>query len=205
VRVLAVAVAALLLCGCEVYAVPSPISCPGNLQGTFDFVADQIANPTDCSFTQPPGDPASQVVPQILFVGSISFADGTTKPGVAALCKSVPHALPSMGEHANLAIRVEQEFPLTVAGCTCPSAKAAVAARCGCPPDSPSTSCSCPVIQEQVIEGNLIPIPGGYSGFNGSLTYYVFPPLDVAPENLCNCQRICSYSYKLAAKTVGAP
>jgi hypothetical protein len=205
VRVLVAAAAAVLLCGCEVYAVPSPITCPGELQGTFDFVADQIADPNACSFTQPPGDPASQVAQQILFVGSIAFEDTTAVPPGAALCKSVPHALPNMGVHDGTFIRVAQTFALSVAGCTCPSAAAAVAARCGCPPDSPSSNCSCPVVQDQVIEGNLLPIPGGYSGFQGSLTYYVTPPIDVAPENLCTCQKACIYAYDLAAKTVGAP
>ena len=48
-RLLLAASAIFLLVGCEVYAVPEPIACPGDRQGTFDFAAvQQTPSPTDC-------------------------------------------------------------------------------------------------------------------------------------------------------------
>lgn len=198
-RLSAAAVTSLLLCGCEVYAVPSPVTCPGALQGTFDFVASQTVTPADCFFAQPSG-PAYQVLPSFAFAGTISFAtDGTTD---AALCKSAPHAIPNLGTHAALVLDVASTFGLTVNGCTCASAEAAKEAQCGCPPDSPSSNCSCPVILEQRIQGDLLPIPGGYSGFQGTLTNRVLAsPL---ATTTCDCQDPCSYAYTIAATTVGS-
>jgi hypothetical protein len=193
------ALGALLACGCEVYAVPSPLPCPGDLQGTFDFAAARIVQPTDCFFAQS-GNPANQVTNPIGFPGVISFMpDGTG----AALCKSVAHAVPNLGTRSGLTIDVASVEPLSVGGCTCPSADAVTAGNCSCPPNSPLSNCSCPVVQEQRIQGTLVPIPGGFSGFTGVLVYNLKPPGSV-PSGTCDCQVACSYSYDLEATVVGA-
>jgi hypothetical protein len=198
VRLPAAVVTALLLCGCEVYAVPSPIACPADRQGTFDFVASRVYLQTDCFFTQPGG----QANDPISFPGTVSFLPGTND---ALLCVDRPHALPNAGTYSGVSIDVASVFAVSVGGCTCPSAEAAAASKCGCPPDSPSSNCSCQVLLEQRIQADLTPIPGGgYSGLTGSLVNTVNPPPGTDPAQLCNCQQTCTYSYDLAATVVGS-
>ncbi|MCX5731505.1 MAG: hypothetical protein NTY18_09170, partial [Deltaproteobacteria bacterium] len=159
----------------------------------------QVVLPTDCFFARP-GNPAYQVAGSIAFPGVISFIPGSNG---AALCRSAAHAVPNLGTHTGPAIDVASVFTLPVNGCTCPSAAAATASRCGCPADSPTQNCSCQVVHEQRIQGNLIPIAGGYSGFDGILVNTVEPAPGLDPSQLCDCQKTCSYSYALAAKVVG--
>jgi len=192
------ALCALLLSGCEIYAVPNPIVCPDVQQGTFDFAGDRIVLATDCFFAQPGS--ANQVQSPVPFTATISFLPGGND---AALCIAAPHAVPNLGTRTDLTIDVASLLTLTVNVCTCPSAAAATASRCGCPANSPTLNCSCPVVHEQRIQGVLQPIPGGYSGFDGSLVNTVQPPPELDPSQLCDCQKTCSYSYDLAAKAVG--
>ena len=191
-------VGALLLLGCEIYAVPDPIVCPDVQQGTFDFAGNRVVLATDCFFAQPGS--ANQVNNPIAFTGTISFIPGGND---AALCIGAAHAVPNLGTRTDLAIDVASPLTLTVNVCTCPSAAAATASRCGCPASSPTSNCSCPVVHEQRIQGVLQPIPGGYSGFDGSLVNTVQPPPELDPSQLCDCQKTCSYSYDLAATAVG--
>jgi hypothetical protein len=203
-RALAAAAAAVLLCGCEVYAVPSPLPCPGDRQGVFDFAGDQILSPTDCFFAQP-GKAAYQVNNPIAFQGTVSFGPGASE---AAVCISVPHAVPRLGTHSGLDVDVAYvNLTGSVGGCTCPNQAAVTAGSCLCPPGSgtPITGCSCPVFIEERIQGSLLPIPGGFSGFGGSQTVSVRPPPGlVLPDPPCDCQVACTYAYALAATTVGA-
>jgi len=198
VRLPAVVVTALLLCGCEVYAVPSPIACPADRQGTFDFAGNRIYLETDCFFAGPGG----QANEPISFPGTISFLPGSN---AALLCVDRPHALPNAGTYSGVSIDVASVFPVQVGGCTCASAEAAAAAKCGCPADTPSSNCSCQVLLEQRIQAVLDPIAGGgYSGLTGTLLDTVSPPPGTDPAQLCNCQQTCTYSYALAATVVGS-
>ena len=196
-RLLAAAAVAFLS-GCEVYAVPSPLPCPGERQGIFDFAASQVVSPGDCFFADPQSN-VYQVLGSFGFPATINFdaaGDG------AALCKQVAHALPNLGTHAGLAIDVASETTLSVGGCTCLTPEAATAGACLCPPNTPQT-CSCPVLQQQRIVGSLIPIPGGFSGFEGSILYTVTPPPLPPLVQPCDCHVSCTYSYDLTATTVG--
>jgi len=193
------ALCALLICGCEIYAVPDPVVCPDVQQGIFNFTGNRVVLPTDCFFAQP-ANPANQVSNPIAFPATISFIPGGNE---AALCKALPHARPSVGTHDGPTIDVASSFTLTVNGCTCPSTAAVAAGKCSCPPGSPLQNCSCPALLEQRTQGALQPVPGGYSGFTGVLLNTVIPPPGLAPPDVCDCQRTCSYSYDLAATVVG--
>ncbi len=204
VRLLVAAAAAVLLAGCEVYAVPSPVDCPGVPQATFDFVANQVVSPTDCFFAQPTnpdGTPNGvyQVSPSFEFPGVVSFAE--TGDG-AALCKSVPHAIPNLGTRSGLSIDVASDAALSVGGCTCPTPQDAAASGCLCAPNTPTT-CSCPVGQRQRITGTLTPRPGGFERFDGSILYSVTPPPLPPGTNPCDCHVACTYSYALAGAVTG--
>jgi hypothetical protein len=192
---------ALLLCSCEVYAVPNPPVCPGVQQGVFDFAAEQVVAPGDCVFAQPSGG-VYQVLGSFAFSGAINFdASGNG----AALCKSAPHARPNLGTHTGLAIDVAEVFTLTVNGCKCGNAETAAAAKCACPPDSPGSNCSCPVVLEQRITGALSQaVTGVYDGFSGTLLNTVTVEPLPAPTARCDCQDPCSYAYDLAATVVGS-
>jgi hypothetical protein len=193
------ALCALLLLGCEIYAVPNPIVCPDVQQGTFDFAGDRIVLPTDCFFAQP-GNAANQVNNPIAFTGTISFIPGGDE---AALCIGAAHAVPNLGTHTGLTIDVVYVTPLNLGGCTCPSAAAVTAGNCVCSPNPPLSNCSCPALLEQRTQGALQPIPGGFSGFTGVQKNTVTPPPGPTPPDVCDCHATCSYSYKLAAKVVG--
>jgi len=195
------ALGALLLSGCEIYAVPSPIVCPDVRQGTFDFAGDRVVLPTDCFFAQP-GNAANQVDNPIAFTATISFIPGGND---AALCVGAAHAVPNLGTHTGLTIDVVYVTALNLGGCTCPSAEAATAGKCSCPPSSstPLTGCSCPAVLEQRTQGDLLPIPGGFSGFTGVQKNTVTPPPGPTPPSVCDCHVACSYSYDLAATVVG--
>jgi hypothetical protein len=197
-RLLAAAAAAVILSACEVYAVPSPLPCPGERQGVFDFAANQVQSPSDCLFARP--GPSYQVLPSFPFTASINFE--ATGNG-AALCKQVAHALPNLGTHAGPSIDVALVTGLSVGGCTCLDPEAAAAGGCVCPTSTPQT-CSCPVVQEQRIRGDLLPTTGGFSGFTGTLVYTVSPPPLPPLVAPCDCQVTCSYSYDLGATTVSA-
>lgn len=193
------ALGALLLCACEIYAEPSPIACPDERQGNFDFVGDRVVLPTDCFFAQP-GNAANQVKNPIAFNGTISFIPGGN---VAALCIGAPHAVPNLGTHTDLTIDVVYVTTLSLGVCTCPSADAVTAGNCSCPPNTPLSNCSCPAQLEQRTQGALQPIPGGFSGFTGVQKNTVTPPPGPVPAEPCDCHVACSYSYDLAAKLVG--
>jgi hypothetical protein len=202
VRLLLAAAAAVFLTGCEVYAVPDPLPCPGERQGIFDFAGDQILSPSDCFFAQP-GNPAYQVNNPIAFQGTVNFGPGASE---AAVCISAPHAAPRLGTRSDLAVDVAYvNFTGSVGGCSCPSQAAADAGKCLCQPGSttPITGCSCPVIIEERIQGSLIPVAGGFSGFEGSETVSVRPPPGAVPAQPCDCHVACTYSYTLTARTVG--
>ena len=204
VRVLAASAAAVFICGCEVYAVPSPLPCPGERQGVFDFAGDQVLAPDDCFFAQP-GDAAYQVRNPIAFQGSVGFGPGASD---AAVCISAPHAVPRLGTHSGLDLDVEYvNLTGSVGGCTCPDQAAVTAGNCLCPPASgtPITGCNCPVIISERIQGSLLPIPGGLSGFDGFQRVSVTPPPGlVLPDPPCDCQVTCFYAYTLTGKTVGS-
>jgi hypothetical protein len=199
-RLLAAAAAAVFLSACEVYAVPSPLPCPGESQGVFDFAGEQIPSPDDCFFAQP-GNPADQVNP-LAFQGTVSFGPGASE---AALCISKPHALPRLGTHSGLAVDVAYvNLTASVGGCTCPSQEAVTAGKCLCSsPSTPLENCSCPVFIEERVQGSLIASAGGYSGFQGTQVVNVTPPDIPLPAEPCDCQVACSFSYALTAKTVG--
>jgi len=190
-------VLALLLCGCEVYAVPDPITCPDVRQGTFNFVGNRVYQPSDCFFAQSGG----QVNNPISFPGTISFLPGGN---AAALCRGASHALPNVGTYSGLTIDVRLVLTLPVSGCTCPTAEAVTAGKCACPANTPLSGCQCSVDHEQRIQGTLEPIPGGYSGFTGTLVNTVIQPPGTVAADLCNCQQACSYAYDLAATVVGS-
>jgi hypothetical protein len=203
VRRLGAALGALLLCSCEIYAVPSPLTCPGKLQGTFDFAANQDVKANDCFFAQP-GNPAYQVNNPIAFPGTISFATDGTSP--AALCVGYPHAQINIGIHTGPDLTVQYVSPLlSVGACPCPSQNAADAGRCICQPNDPQRqNCSCPVVQTQRFEGTLVKdAQGAISAFQGNLTYFVDPPRNLPENDACLCQLPCKYSYDLAGKLVG--
>ncbi len=217
------AAAALLLSGCEVYAVPDPIPCPGDQQGVFDFSGSQILDPLPSCFFAQPGSSVYQVNnPMNSFQGTISF-DATGKG--ASLCVGNPHAAINVGTHGGpadapdpLRIDVYYRTTLSVAGCTCPGIPAVIASGCACPTSSPTSNCSCPALFEQYTQGTLIPATRGYSGFKGEMINTVrFAP--ELPSNLaCDCLRStavgptppappamnCSYTYQITATSVGA-
>lgn len=193
------ALCALLLSACEIYAVPDPIVCPDVRQGTFDFAGNRVVLANDCFFAQP-GNAANQVNNPIAFNGTISFIPGGNE---AALCIGAPHAASNLGTYTGLAIDVLYETVINLGGCTCPSAAAVTAGNCLCPPNTPLSNCSCPARLEQRTQGELLPIPGGFSGFTGVQKNTVIPPPGPVPPDVCNCQETCSYSYDLAAKAVG--
>jgi hypothetical protein len=200
VRLLAAAAAAVVLCGCEVYAVPSPLPCPGESQGVFAFAGEQVVRPGDCFFAQP-GNAAYQVNNPIAFQGTVGFGPGASE---AALCIAAAHAEPRLGTHSGVDIDVAYvNLTASVGGCTCPTPEAATAGKCLCSPGATVANCSCPVFLEERVQGSLIPGAGGFSGFLGTQVVNVAPPPFVPSVQACDCQIACSYSYSLSAKTVG--
>ncbi len=208
------AAAALLLSGCEVYAVPEPIECPGIQQGVFDFSGSQILTPPpSCTFAQP-GNPSYQVNATIGFQGTINFDPATGLAGYAAICISNAHAVPREGFRETATpgggswVRVWYESLSSVAGCTCPSEDARRVAGCVCPSNTPLSGCSCPVVVEEEIDGSFFPatkdVPARF--VDGKQVVTVNPPVSVLPipPQLCPCQATCSYSYTLTATAVGA-
>jgi hypothetical protein len=194
-------VAALLLAGCEVYAVPDPITCPGERQGIFDFGGVQTPSTGDCFFAQP-GNPAYQVVNPITFTGTVNFGPGAAD---AAICISQAHATPRLGTHSGVSVDVAYtSLTGSVGACTCPTAEAAAAGNCSCSPNT-LENCSCPVSITERIQGALVPITGGYSGFTGTQVVTVQPlPTMVLPPQPCDCQVACTYSYAMTATAVGS-
>jgi hypothetical protein len=216
------ATAALLLAGCEVYAVPDPYPCPGVQKGVFDFSGTLITDvvPT-CYFAQPgngfpPPPPVNN--PMEPFQGTISF-DGD----VAALCVGNAHAAINLGTHGGppdaptidvFYPEVEPGTPVSVVGCTCPSTAAVTASGCSCPSSSPTSNCSCQALLRQNIVGTLIPATRGFSGFTGAMINTVKFRPGLSPDLACDCLRTtpvgmsppvmeCSYSYSLTATSVG--
>ena len=205
-RIPIAAAAAVLLAGCEVYAVPSPLPCPGERQGVFDFSATQVLSANDCFFAQPES-PAFQVLGSFVFQATVNFGPAAL-PDNAAVCIQTPHAVPREGVHSGLQDPVidvaYSNLTGSVGACTCPSEAAVTAGRCSCPPDSPLTNCSCPVIIVEQITGTMAGSPGAYSGFAGTQTVHVRPLVDPLPAPACDCLTPCSYSYDLTANTVGS-
>jgi hypothetical protein len=216
------AVAALLLAGCEVYAVPDPYPCPGVQQGVFDFSGTQILDPLPTCYFAQPGSSIYQVNnPMSSFQGTISF-DGD----VAALCVGNAHAAINFGTHGVSPdgptidvyypdLAVPGGAPVSVGGCTCPSAEAVKASGCTCPTASPTSNCSCPVLLRQNTVGTLIPTTKGFSGFTGQMINTVRFRPDLPPELACDCLRStpdgtspvameCAYSYAVTATSVGS-
>ena len=205
-RIPIAAAAAVLLTGCEVYAVPSPLPCPGERQGVFDFSATQVVKATDCFFAQP-GNAAYQVLGSFVFQAAVSFGPAEF-PDNAAVCIQAAHAVPREGIHSGLQdpfIDVAySNLTGSVGACTCPSEAAVTAGRCTCPPDNPLSDCSCPVIITEQITGTMTGSPRAYTGFAGTQTVYVRPLVDLLPGPVCDCLEVCSYSYDLTAETVGS-
>jgi hypothetical protein len=192
-------IAALLLCGCEVYAVPGPEPCPGDRLGTFDFAETQVLSASDCFFAQP-SNPAYQVVNPIQFPGTVNFGPGAAD---AAICVTVPHAMPRLGIHTGNHVTVQYTNRTgSVGGCTCATQQAVDAGRCLCPPNT-LENCSCPVIVTEAIDGDLVPAAGGYSAFNGTQTVTVTSPFtSTVPP--CDCQAGCTYTYTVTASSTGS-
>jgi hypothetical protein len=188
-RLLATA-AALLLAGCEIYAVPSPIPCPGERQGVLTFQGVLIT-PAGCPWA------SGQYQTSFSFPGSVSY--GTDASNEAWICVDAPHAVPRTGTHDGDDLVVAYVTPLTVGNCTCPTDAIRAAGRCTCPPTSPLSSCSCPVILTETIGGHLEQMPGG-DHFTGVQVATVDPPPDVdLSAGACDCQVSCSYSYTVDA------
>ena len=219
VRPLLAAAAALFLSACEVYAVPSPIDCPGQQQGVFNFGGSLTSDPTACSFAQPGNPSALQVNNPIGFSGTINFAT-VPDPG-AAICISAAHAVPRIGTYAVVdsstqSLRVSYgrppaspavagEVKVFVGGCGCPSLDAVAAAGCSCPANTPLTGCSCPVFIQEAIQGLLtLPRPGATKSFTGTQVVSVFPPIGLAANLACDCQSACKYTYDMTATEVGS-
>jgi hypothetical protein len=202
VRLLLAASAIFLLVGCEVYAVPDPIACPGERQGTFDFAAIQTPSPTDCFFAQP-GFTPPLYESTFTFTGTVNFGPGATD---AAICVATAHAMPRLGTHAGLAVDVKYtSLTGSVGACTCPTPEAASAGKCNCSPGDPTQNCSCPVSITERIVGDLVPITGGYSGFTGTQVVTVKPlPGLPLPAQPCDCQVECTFSYAVTATSVGS-
>jgi hypothetical protein len=208
-RLLVAAAAAVLLAGCEVYAVPDPLPCPGDRQGVFEFSGNQVVVPGATCFFAVPGDPAYQVVNPISFQGTINFGPVS---GEAAICVSQPHALPRLGTHQSgvvqgqtvelIDVRYENRTG-SVGACSCPSPQAVSDGACLCPPNS-LQGCSCPVVVEERIQGALAPATAGSAQtFTGTQLVTVTPRVGPGATP-CNCLVACTYSYDMAATAVGS-
>lgn len=185
--------AALLLAGCEIYAVPAPIPCPGQRQGVFTFQGALIV-PAGCPWA------SNQYQPAFSFPGAISFGTGASDE--AWLCVDAPHAVPRTGTHAGDAIDVAYRTPVVVGNCTCPTDAARAAGGCTCPPTSPLASCSCPVELTERVTGNLVRLDGG-NRFSGVQSSIVDPPAGVdLSGGACDCQVSCTYAYTLEATSL---
>jgi hypothetical protein len=213
VRPLLAAATAVLLCGCEVYAVPDPPPCPGTRQGIFDWGGTLIVNPpSDCFFAQP-GNPAFQVNSQIAFQGAVNFGPGADE---ARVCIEQAHAQNRVGTYqpgvlGNGTVDIRVSYlggSGSVGGYTCPSQEAADENKCLCSPGD-LTACSCPVIIAETITGYLTPRDPadpsrGYVSFTGLQIVDVTPPPGPAPSQPCTPRADCSYTYDLAASETGA-
>lgn len=107
-RTALLAAAAVALAGCEVYAVPDPLPCPGTSVGTLNF--NGSLRPSTCTF-------AGSSNASLVFTGTVSFEPD----GGAWLCVQTPHAEPRRGTHAGDAIDVSYRNPAaSLAECNCP-------------------------------------------------------------------------------------
>lgn len=193
----AIALAAtLLLTGCEIYAEPAPISCPGRSQGSFQFQGTIATN--GCAWA------SGQYNDTLAFPGSIHFDAAPSQ--LAWLCVEAPHAVPRAGTYAvalpgpppvySIDVRYVA-YGAVVGNCTCPSEQARVAGGCTCPPGS-LTSCSCPVVVTERVTGDMQQLAGGMR-FAGTQTVTADPPPSPAPVGAgCDCQTSCSFSYTLS-------
>jgi hypothetical protein len=213
VRPLLAAAAAVLLCGCEVYAVPSPPACPGVRQGMFDWGGTLIVDPPSTCFFAQPGNPAFQVNSQIAFQGAVNFGPG---PNEARVCIEKAHAENRVGERGSwvkgqTSVHLQVEYTSlsgTVGGFTCASQKVADENKCLCPPND-FTACSCPVVIDEVITGDLTlknpdVLEAGFSSFSGLQVVVVSAPEGPVPSQPCTPRGVCSYAYDLAASETGA-
>jgi hypothetical protein len=106
-RRLALLVAAVALAGCEVYAVPDPVTCPGTSIGTLDFTG--TLRPSTCAF-------AGSANATLVFTGTVAFEPD----GRAWICIGTPHAAPRVGTHAGDAVDVSyRNVGSTIAECNC--------------------------------------------------------------------------------------
>ncbi len=219
-RALLPAAAVLFLCGCEVYAVPSPPPCPGTRQGIFDWGGQLIVTPpSDCFFAQP-GQPPFQVNSQIGFPGAINFGPEAIE---ARVCVERAHAENRVGTYTspgvlgNGTVDIDVQYPEfpnyefgngSVGGYTCPTQEAAEQSKCLCPPND-LTACSCPVVIVESIVGTLTPRDPtdpakGFVSFKGKQIVTVTPPSLPVPLQPCTPRVTCSYEYDLTATEVGA-
>lgn len=221
-RLLVAAASALLLCGCEVYAVPDPPPCPGERQGVFDWGATLVVTPpSNCFFAQP-ASPVFQVKGSFTFQGAVNFGVGDDK---AYVCPSLAHAVPREGIRfppdpvtGDVQIRVSYTNRSgSVGGYTCPSQLVADASQCLCPSNT-LENCSCPVIVTETIDGLLTPVDparpaAGFQGFVGTQAVDV-QMIAAVPSNPCRYvdpdpspptwPDPCAYAYDLEANLVGA-
>ncbi len=204
--------AALALAGCEVYAVPSPVTCPGDRIGTFNFAGVQVVPldpppPAGCFFADP-ASPVYQAKNPINFSGSF-YVGAPATPRPAALCIGAPHAEPRIGTLADDGTFTVAYVNLStsIGGCTCPTAEAVSAGRCVCPPNTPLSGCSCPVFTTETIQGQIQYDSRGFPAtFTGTQAVAVAPPPGSPdPSAACDCQVPCSFTYDLSATVVGAP
>jgi hypothetical protein len=107
-RRIALLASAVSLAGCEVYAVPDPVTCPGTSAGVLEF--NGTIRPSSCAF-------AGSANATLVFTGTVSFEPD----GRAWLCIDTPHAEPRQGTHAGDAIDVSyRNVASTLAECNCP-------------------------------------------------------------------------------------
>ena len=179
------AACALASAGCEVYAVPAPLVCPGTRVATFSFVGSQL--PNACSF-------AVQALPSPAFTGTIAYAsDGGVD---ACLSQDQPHARLNLGTHSGDFLDVASvDLGAGLSGCTCPTN---IAQR----------------IQGDVLRGDggsPVSFDGGlFTDVSAALPDGGTLQGDCAcgtveSDGGCSCSLPCTIPYELSAKVVDSP
>ncbi len=182
----------LALAGCEIYAVPSALVCPGTKQATFNFVGVLAPSTTTaCSF-------ASQASNPLSFSGTVAYdADGG-----ACLSRNIPHAVLNLGTHVGDSIDVGTvDFGGGLSGCACPAGT------------------NVQLVIAQRITGDISrdgTTPTTFDG--GFLTAVSAANADGSPANLppcacgtveadggCTCTIPCALQYDLQATAVQSP
>ncbi|HVP68723.1 MAG TPA: hypothetical protein VMT17_15830 [Anaeromyxobacteraceae bacterium] len=175
---------ALASAGCEVYAVPAALVCPGQRQATFSFRGVQQANA--CSF-------ASQASPSVNFVGTLAYAtDGGSD---ACLSQNQPHARLNLGTHTGDSIAVGSvDVGGAVSGCSCP---VTIAQR----------------IEGDVLRGDggsYVAFDGGLFTDVSALSVDGGSASGTCPcgsivDGGCSCELPCTIPYELSAQVVDSP